>query len=76
MSLFGITHEILIGDVEIIPIFISFLPNIENIFEAIPDSVFIPAPIIETLATFSSESVPSASKSLERLERISTTSSL
>ena len=76
MSFFGITHEILIGDVEIIPIFISFLPNIENIFEAMPASAFSPAPIIETHATFSSESVPSASKSLERLERISTTSSL
>ena len=64
------THEILIGDVEIIAILILFSPSIENIFEAIPDSAFIPAPIKETLAIFGSESAPSASSSVDKFSKI------
>ena len=56
MFLLSITQETLIGEVEIIEIFIEFSPKILNIFEATPDSDFIPAPIIETLPTFSSMS--------------------
>ena len=52
ISLLSITQETLIGDVEIIEMFIEFSPSILNIFDATPDSDFIPAPIIETLPTF------------------------
>ena len=46
-----------------------------NIFDATPDSDFIPAPIIETLAMFSSSSEPSALRSLVKLDKIFETSS-
>ena len=62
------------GEVEIIAILILFLPSIENIFEAIPDSAFIPAPISETLAMSESESDPSAFNSLDKLSNIVSTS--
>ena len=74
ISFFEITHDIRIGEVEIIPILISLEPSILNIFDATPDSDFIPAPIIETLAIFSSLSEPSAFKSSVSFESMFTTS--
>jgi len=52
ISLLLITQDTLIGEVDIIDILILLSPKVLNIFEATPDSDFIPAPIIETLPIF------------------------
>ena len=55
--------------------FISLSPSILNIFDATPDSDFIPAPIIDTLAIFWSTSNPPAFNFSDICLRTSSTSS-
>ena len=55
----AMTHEILIGDVEIISMLMPSSPSVAKTFAATPGCDFIPAPTIETLPIVSSATTSS-----------------
>ena len=64
------THEILIGDVEIISMFTPASPSTLNVLAATPGCDFMPAPTSETLPMSGSVWMPMPYSSVERLERV------